>query len=138
MLVALIRILCGFVAAALVAGLVQVLFVAGADVGGLSSGRLESLGLLVLLAATLSAIFAAPFALLATGFAAWQQIRSPLFFVGAGLAIGLAGFFTQYVGEAGPQTILNRYALAAYVCSGFAAGLTYWYVAVPKKRPING
>lgn len=134
MLVALIRILFGFVAAALVAGLVQVLFVAGADIGGLSSGRLESLGLLVLLAATLSAVFAAPFALLAAGFAAWQQIRSPLFFIGAGLAIGLAAFFTQYVGEAGPQTILNQYALAAYVCSGFAAGLVYWFIAVPKKR----
>jgi hypothetical protein len=134
MIVALIRILFGFVAAALVAGLVQVLFVAGADVGGLSSGRLESLGLLVLLAATLSAVFAAPFALLAAGFAGWQNVRSPLFFIGAGLAIGLAGFFTQYVGEAGPQTILNRYALVAYVCSGFAAGLIYWYVAVPKKR----
>ena len=115
----------------------QVLFVAGADLGGLSSGRLESLGLLVLLAAILSAVFAAPFALLAAGFAAWQQIRSPLFFVGAGLAIGLAGFFTQYVGEAGPQTILNRYALAAYAASGFVAGLIYWYVAVPKKRPPN-
>jgi hypothetical protein len=138
MIVTLIRIFFGFVAAALVAGLVQVLFVAGADIGELSSGRLESLGLLVLLAATLSAVFATPFALLAAGFAAWQQIRSPLFFVGAGLAIGLAGFFTQYVGEAGPQTILNRYALAAYAASGLAAGLIYWYVAVPKKRPSKG
>lgn len=136
MLISLIRFILGFLAAVLVAGVVQVAFVAGADLlGGASVSRLEGLGLLALLAATQSAVFSAPFAILAAVVASWQPIRSVLYFVAAGVAIGLAGFFAQYVGEAGPETILNRYALAAYVASGLLAGLTYWYVAVPKKRP---
>jgi hypothetical protein len=138
MLVSLIRFIFGFVAAVLVAGAVQVLFVAGEDlVAGVSGSRLESLGLLVLLAATQSAVFSAPFAVLAAIVAAWMSVRSVLFFAAAGIAIALAGFLAQYAGEAGPGTILNRYALAAYAASGFAAGLAYWYVAVPKKRPAQ-
>ena len=138
MLVSLIRFILGFVAAMLVAGAVQVAFVAGADLlGGASGARLESLGLLVLLAATQSAVFSAPFAILGAVVAFWQPIRSVLYFAVIGIAIALAGFFAQYVGEAGPETILNRYALAAYVASGFAAGLTYWYVAVPKMRAAS-
>jgi hypothetical protein len=138
MLVSLIRFLLGFLAAVLVAGVVQVLFVAGDDLaGGLSGSHLESLGLLVLLAATQSAVFSAPFAILAAVVASWQPIRSVLYFAAAGIAIALAGFFAQYVGEAGPETILNRYALAAYAVSGLAAGLAYWYVAVPKKRSVK-
>ncbi|MCC7251629.1 hypothetical protein [Hyphomicrobium sp.] len=137
MFVAIIRIILGFIAAVLVAGVVQVLFVAGGDFlrGGATGNHLQSLGLLTLLAATQSAVFSAPFALLAALFAGWLGIRSILFFAAAGIGIALAGFFAQYVGEAGPETILNRYALSAYVASGLAAGLAYWYVAVPKKRP---
>jgi hypothetical protein len=135
MLVALIRFIFGFVAAVLVAGLVQVLFVAGGDLlqGAAPWSRLESLGLLALLAATQSAVFSVPFAVLAAVVAAWLSIRSVLFFAAAGLAIGLAGFLAQYAGEAGSETILNRYALTAYLASGFGAGLMYWYVAVPKR-----
>jgi len=134
MLVSLIRFVLGFVAAVLVAGAVQVAFVAGADLmAGASASRLESLGLLVLLAATQSAVFSAPFAILAAVVARAQAIRSVVYFAAIGVAIALAGFFAQYVGEAGPQTILNRYALAAYVASGITAGLAYWYVAVPKR-----
>lgn len=135
MLVALVRFLFGFVAAMLVAGAVQVLFVAGSDLlHGMPTSRLESLGLLMLLAATQSAVFSAPFAILAAAVAAWLSLRSVLFFAAAGTGIGLAGFFAQYAGEAGPETILNRYALAAYLASGLAGGLAYGYVAVPKHR----
>ena len=135
MLVSLIRFVLGFVAAVLVAGAVQVAFVAGADLmAGASTSRLESLGLLVLLAATQSAVFSAPFAVLAAVVAGSQRLRSALYYAAVGIAIAIAGFFAQYVGEAGPGTILNRYALAAYVASGLAAGLSYWYVAVPKQR----
>lgn len=136
MLVSLIRFILGFIAAVLVAGAVQVGFVSGGDlVSGASVSRLESLGLLVLLAATQSAVFSAPFAILAAVVAAAQAVRSVLYFAAVGLAIALAGFFAQYVGEAGPDTILNRYALTAYAVSGIIAGLAYWYVAVPKQRP---
>jgi len=140
MLVAIIRIIFGFAAAVLAAGAVQVLFISGLDdlIGGnfdAISARLEGLGLLMLLAATQSAVFAAPFAFLAAAVAAWHPLRSVLYFATVGVLIALAGFLAQYAGEAGTQTILNRYALAAYVASGLAGGLCYWFVAVPKVRP---
>jgi hypothetical protein len=140
MFVSIVRIMFGFIAAVLVAGAVQVMFVAGADGifgGGLDglAARLQDLGLLTLLAATQSAVFAAPFIFLAAAVASWLPIRSAPFFVLVGVAIALAGFFAQYVGEGRTHTILNRYALAAYVVSGVLAGLVYWLVAVPKAAP---
>lgn len=133
MFVAIVRFILGFIAAALTAGIVQVLFVAGLD--GVRTGGpvpIEGMGLLVLLAATQSAVFAAPFAVLAAVVAAWLPVRSRFYFLGVGLAIGLGGFFAQHVGESGPHTILNRYALTAYAVSGLAAGLVYWLAGVPK------
>ncbi len=138
MVVAIIRFVLGFVAAVLAAGAVQVLFVAGLD--GLVSAdeaRLETLGLLALLAATQAAVFAAPFAIITAVVSSWLPVRSVLYFGGAGIAIALAGFAAQYIGEAGDGTILNRYALAAYAASGLAAGLVYWLVAVPRYRPAS-
>jgi len=135
MLLSLIRFVLGLAAAALVAGAVQVAFVAGGDLfAGASGGRLERLGMLALLAAAQSAIFSAPLALLAAGAAARLTIRSALYFAAAGLTIALAGFFAQSVRAAGLEGTLNRYALAAYAVSGLAAGLAYRFVAVPKKR----
>lgn len=134
MFVAIVRFILGFIAAALIAGLVQVLFVAGLD--GLRAGApgsMESLGLLVLLAATQSAVFAFPFAVLAVIVAGWLGLRGRWFYVGAGLLIGLGGFFAQHVGESGPLTILNRYALSAYAVSGLAAGYVYWMAGVAKR-----
>ena len=133
MLVGIVRFILGFVAAVLVAGFVQVLFVAGLD-GVRADGpvAVESMGLLILLAATQSAVFSAPFAVLAALVAAWLPTRSRLYFLTAGLVIGLGGFFAQHVGESGPHTILNRYALAAYALSGLAAGFAYWLAGVPK------
>jgi|AERA01.1.fsa_nt_gi hypothetical protein len=137
MLISLIRFLFGFVAAMLAAGAVQVLFVAGSDLlSGLSAARLQGLGLLTLLAATQSAVFSAPFAILAAAVAAWQPIRSVVYFVAVGIAIALAGFFAQYVGEAGPDTILNRYALTAYLASGGVGGLVYWALAARKRASV--
>lgn len=139
LIAATIRIVFGLILAALAAGLVQVLFVAGDDLRGLASGaltseRAQSLGLLTLLAATQSAVFAAPFAFLAAAIAAWQPVRSLLFFLAVGGIIAAAGFLAQYAGEAsGPNTILNRYALAAYLASGLTGGFVYWLAAVPKR-----
>lgn len=129
-----LRVLFGFVAAVLVAGLVQVLFVAGDELAtGVSGERLQSLAMLLLLAATQSAVFAAPFAFLAAAVAAQRPPRSAVFFLAVGLAIGLAGFTAQYVAEGGPRTILNAYALAAYATSGLSGGFAYWIAAVPKR-----
>lgn len=135
-MISLIRFVFGFVAAMLAAGAVQVGFVAGGDLlSGLPATRLQSLGLLTLLAATQSAVFSAPFAALAAVVAAWLPIRSVVYFVAVGAAIALAGFFVQYVGEVGPDTILNRYALTAYSASGLVGGLVYWWLAAPRIRP---
>ncbi len=134
MLLSLVRFVLGLAAAALVAGAVQVAFVAGGDL--FAGGRLERLGTLALLAAVQSAVFAAPFALLAAGLASRLTIRSRLYFAAAGVAIALAGFFVQSLRETGVEAALslNRYALAAYAASGLAAGLAYRLVAVPKRR----
>lgn len=134
MLVSLLRFIFGFVAAVLVAGVVQVLFVAGGGlVSGLTMPRLQSLGLLSLLAATQSAVFSAPFAILAAVVAALQPIRSLAYFAAAGAGIALAGFLAQYVGETGPGTIFNLYALSAYLASGLSGGLVYGLLARPRR-----
>ena len=135
MFVGIVRFVLGFVAAVLTAGFVQVLFVAGFD--GVRAGGpvgIESMGLLILLAATQSAVFSAPFAALAAVVAAWLPTRSRFYFLAVGLLIGLGGFFAQHVGESGPNTILNRYALTAYAVSGLAGGFVYWLAGVPKAR----
>jgi hypothetical protein len=133
MLVTIVRILFGFLAACLAAAVVQVLFVAGE--GAFSLG-LKGIGTaladhseLILLAATQIAVFAAPFALLAAAVAAWQPIRSLRYFLAAGGAIGLAGLLAQYAGEREGPTILNVYAAATYATAGLFAGLVYWMLA---------
>lgn len=136
MFVAIVRFILGFIAAALVAGVAQVLFVTGLD--GLTiwvPDLVDSMGLLMLLAATQSAVFALPFALIAAVVAGWLDVRSRFYFIGAGLLIGLGGFLAQHVGESGPTTIFNRYALAAYAVSGLLAGFAYWLAGVAK-RPV--
>lgn len=135
MFVSIVRFILGFLAAALVAGVTQVLFVTGLD--GLRiwvPDLIDSMGLLALLAATQSAVFSLPFAMLAAVMASWLAVRSRFYYMGVGLAIGLGGFLAQHVGEAGPNTIYNRYALTAYAISGLAAGFVYWLVGVPKRR----
>lgn len=129
------RILAGFVVAALVAGFVTVTFVitpvelAGLSGSGLND-RLGALGMLSLLAATHSAIFAAPFALLAAIVGEWQSIRNPIYYATTGILIALGGFAAQYSSEAGAAaSIANNYALKAFLTAGFFGGLSYWMFA---------
>lgn len=135
MIATLVRVVAGFIAACLVAGLVQVCFVM-TPVQLLSSPadvfveRLGQFGLLSLLAATHSAIFAAAFALIATGVGEWAGLRNLAYYLIAGTAIALLGFVAQFYSEAGNQpTIFNNYALKAYITAGFFSGLAYWLVA---------
>lgn len=123
----LVRVIFGFAVASVAAGLTQALFVtAPTDI----SANPQGTGTLALLAATHSAIFAAPFVLVACVLGEWQNIRSVVFYTLAGVAIGLAGFLAQYSAEAvGQPTIVNNYALKAYLTAGFFAGLAYWLFA---------
>jgi hypothetical protein len=132
---ALLRIIIGFIVACLVAGVATVAFVVTpADIATLPAelrpDRLQSAGVLALLAATHSAIFALPFALIAVAIAEWQAIRSWIYYAVAGIAIALGGFYAEYLAEvAGQPTIINDYAARAFLTVGFLGGLAYWLVS---------
>jgi hypothetical protein len=134
MVMSIFRVLFGLIAANLVAGVVQVLFViTPAELMTLGGDalieRLQSAGILVLFAASQSAVFSAPLALIAIALAEWQRIRSIFFYVALGLAVAGSGFLAQYMGEGGATTIVNTYALTAYATTGFVAGIVFGWVA---------
>ena len=69
------------------------------------------MGLLTLAAATHSAMFAAPFALIGAGFGEWQRIGSWMYYVLVAIVIAAIGFLAQYWAEAqGEASIVNNYA----------------------------
>jgi hypothetical protein len=128
----LFRVLFGFIVACLVAGAATVAFViTPADIATLPAAlrpdRLSSAGTLSLLAATHSAIFAAPFALIALVIAEWRCIRSWVYYATVGILIAFAGFSAEYLNEVGGQpSIVNSYAMRAYLAVGFLGGIAYW------------
>lgn len=132
---ALSRILLGFVVACLVAGAVTAAFViTPSDVAALPDDlrpeRLNNAGVLSLLAATHTALFAFPFAIPLVAFAEWRSVRSWLYYVIAGILIALGGFAAEYLVEAGIKpSIVNDYAARAFLTVGFAGGLAYWLIA---------
>ena len=134
MLLAIGRVLFGFAAACLAAGLVQVLFVivpaeiAGSEPSALME-RVRGAGVLWAIAATQTAVFAAPFAAVAVVVAEWQGCRAPAYYATGGIGIAMAGFLVQLAGETGGQTVVNGYAAGAFLVTGFASGLVYWAVA---------
>lgn len=133
-LAAIARIIFGLVVACLVAGLVQTLFVVtpldllGAGSDALASA-LANAGLLSLFAATHTAVFVAPFGLIAAVLGEWQHVRQLLYYALIGIVIAMAGLFALHLGEQGSLTILNPYAMVAYFMTGLFAGFTYWLVA---------
>ncbi len=135
MLGTLFRVLFGFIIACLVAGVAVVAFViTPADIATLPAElrweRLGSAGVLSLLAATHAAIFAFPFALVAVAIGEGLSIRSWIYYVLVGIAIALAGFGAHYMVEAGSEpTIVNDYAVRAFLTLGFFGGLAYWIAA---------
>ena len=132
---ALSRVLLGFVLACLVAGLVQVFYVrTPSEFAAVPANELPYLAgnslELALLAATHSAIFSAAFALIIAGISEWLSLKTIAYSLAAGMGIALLGFVAQYSSEvSGQPSILNNYALQAYLTAGFFAGLTYWLVA---------
>ena len=87
-------------------------------------------GLLALVAATHSAVFAAPFALIGAGFGEWQRIGGWLYYALVAIAIAGVGFLAQFWTEAGGEpTIVNSYAVTAFIVTGFVAGIVYWLFA---------
>jgi MFS family permease len=131
----LLRVLFGFAIACLVAGVATVAFVVSpVELANLPAEaqpeRLGNAGILALLTATHSAIFAFPFALVALGIAELWRIRSWLYYALVGIVISLGGLAAVYLNEVpGQPSILNDYALIAFATVGLLAGLTYWLVA---------
>lgn len=130
-----LRILFGFVVACIVAGLVTVLFViTPSELYALPEDKMmdqiESVGILSLVAGTQSAVFSAPFALVAALIGEWQRLRGWLYYGLVGMLISGAGFLAQSVSETtGQPTIVNTYALAAFLAAGLIGGLAYWLTA---------
>ncbi len=128
-------ILIGYALACLAFAVVIVAFVfTPAEMASLPSdvagNRLTMAGQHVLLSATQVAIIAAPLALVAALISEWRGIREWLYFAAVALLIAVVGFLAQYVSELqGQPSIVNNYALAAFLCGGFAAGIVYWLVA---------
>src|SRR3954453_5591414 len=101
MIVSVVRVLIGFVIACFAASAVLLSFVMTTD---LVTGDVDKLGLIgmqLLSTATVTAYFAALFALVVIAVSEWQGIRGWAFYALAGLAIAIAGFIWQYSTEAG-------------------------------------
>lgn len=127
-----VRVLVGFIVACLAAGLTIVLFVYTPVELAMDAGdRLTEVGLLSLAAATHSAVFAAPFALIGAAIGEWRNIVSWTYYALVGVLIAVVGFLVQYWSEGGggPASILNSYALSAFLVTGLIAGLVYWLVS---------
>lgn len=132
----LLRVLIGFVLAAVAAGLVLVLHadppsdILARSGGGLDGNVLMPVGELALKTGTHIAIFAAPFALIVAALGEWQGARGIWLYLLAGLAIAAGGFTAQHVSEvAGQSTVLNDYAARAFALAGAVAGAVYWLAA---------
>ena len=126
-----LRMTFGFALACLAAGLTLVLFVyTPPELVELKSERLSEAGLLSLAAATHCAVFAAPFALIGAGFGEWHRIGSWMYYVLVAIVIATIGFLAQYWAEAqGEASIVNNYAVTAFLLTGFVAGFVYWLFA---------
>lgn len=126
-----IRVVLGFALACLAAGLTVVLFVySPLELVTLQGDRLSEVGLMTLFAATHTAVFAAPFALIGAGFGEWQRIGSWLYYALVATAIAAIGFVAQFWTEAGGEaSIVNRYAVTAFVLTGLVSGTVYWLFA---------
>lgn len=130
MITSVLRVLIGFALACIAGALVQLAFATPNDVLTDDADKLSWSMEQVLLAATHSAVFSAPFALVAAAIGEWQSIRSWVYYGLAGIAIAVAGFIALYSGETGgANSIVNNYALAAYLCAGLAGGVVYWFLS---------
>lgn len=130
----LIAMIIGFAVACLAAGVVKVAFwytpMSLARLpGDMAADQIADALSLVLAVATHSATVAAPFAFVGAAIGEWRGIREWTFYALLGVAIAVVGFFAQYQSEAeGAPTIVNNYALTAFLTAGFVGGLAYWLV----------
>jgi Na+/melibiose symporter-like transporter len=130
----LLRVLCilaGYVVACAAFALVLVAFVfTPAEMASADAERFSMAGFQLLASSIQVIIFAAPLALLATAFAEWRGISDWIFYALAAMLIAGVGFVAQYFSELqGAPTIVNNYAVTAFMTGGFVAGVVYWLIA---------
>jgi hypothetical protein len=141
-----IRALAGFVLACPAAAATLVLFVyTPAELATLPSDigadRLSEAGLFALAVTPHVMLFAAVPALIGIVFAERNDIGGLPFYLLLGIAIAVLGFLTQHFSEApGQATILQNYALIAFLAAGCVAAFVYWlisgrYAAPPLTTP---
>lgn len=128
----LIRIIVGLVAAFLAAGFTKVFFAyTPAELSSLppdvAADRLSRAVELGLYAAVQGGAFALPFAVVAAAVGEWLRIHAWTYYALWGMAVALLGFYVQSSTEGpGSATIVNNYALTAFLTTGFIGGFVYW------------
>ena len=127
-LAALTRILFGFALACLAAGLVKVFFaVVPGELNEAGQYPWDKAGLWWLHTTIVIASFAGILAAIPILLSEGLGIRSFAYHALVGIAISLAGFGLLMSQETGNEpTIVNSYAMAAYLTTGFVFGLVYW------------
>ncbi len=140
----LFRAVFGFILACLAAAATLVLFVyTPAELASLpsdiGSDRLTEAGYFTLVVTPHVMLFAALPALICILFAEGRSIGSWTFYVGLGVALAVLGFLAQHFSEApGQATILQNYALIAFLLAGLVGGFVYWFLsgrfAAPRVR----
>jgi hypothetical protein len=137
----------GFLIACLAAATTLILFVyTPAEFVSLPSdlrgARLSEAGQFILAVVPHVALFSAVFALFASAFAEVRGIRSWTYYALVGVSIAVVGFLIQHLSEGpGQPSILQNYALLAFLTAGAVGGLAYWYVCgryAPARRPAPG
>lgn len=135
MLGRLLRVLFGFAVACLAAGLTLVLFViTPSELLGLPPDVLRDRAWkaleLAAYVAVQAALFAAPFALVVAALGEALRSRAWTYYVIAALVITGLGFYAQHSTEkVGQPTILNNYAMLAFLTAGVVSGLMYWLLS---------
>ena len=135
MLKKLFRILIGFAAACLAAGITIVLFVlTPSEIAGLppdvAGDRIGKALELAIAFAVQAALFTAPFALVALALGEALRRRQWTYYAIVGLIMAGLGIYAQRSTEGlGQASIANNYALTAFLTAGFVGGLVYWLVS---------
>ena len=96
----------------------------------MAAGRASEAATFALVISPHVAAFAALPALLAVVAGERRAISSWTYYVVVGIGVAVLGFLTQHLTEApGQTTILQNYALAAFLTAGFAGGFVYWLLS---------
>ena len=131
----LIRVLFGFVVACMAGAATLVLFVyTPAELASLPSDigtdRVIEAALFALVVAPHVMLFATLPALLSLIYAERNGIGSWGYYVLLGLIVATLGFLAQHFSEApGQATILQNYALTAFLVAGVIGGFAYWLLS---------